>query len=453
MIGKGFARAVLRDLHRHIRHFAAASAGIVLGVAALVFFLGLGLQVRGLFLTQVFPDEHLEVAPKGVDIDLFALRLDLGGDTLDETDLQLLRAIPGVEAVFPKMRLIVPALASGGSSIFGAGMQTEIVADGIDPALVRNEIGDAFHEVETGSAVQPVPCARDRDCGDESYCDRVAGECKPYIPALISPYVVELYNGAFSRAYGLPKINPDALRGVAFEMVIGASSLRPSSGRQIRERMRLAGVSDQAIPLGVTLPLGHVRALNQALAGEQAARRFHSAVLEVGEKQRLPEIVHAVEAAGFEIRDRGARKAALLTTAAMMALGLVGLALIVLAGAHIMHVFFLVVMVRRRELGLLRAMGARRADIRALLLAEAATVGLLSGITGSLVALAAAAVANAFAATHLPAFPFKPDSFFVFPPWLLAAVLALAVAAAVLGALPSALRAAAGDPADALAGR
>ncbi len=453
MIGTGLVRTVLGDLRRHLRHFAAASAGIVLGVAALVFFLGLGLQVRGLLLAQVFSGEHLEVAPKGVDVNLFALRLDLGGETLDDNDLAKLRDIPGVQAVFPKMRLVVPALASGGSSIFGAGMQTEIVADGIDPALVAEELGDVFHEVDGDPRARPVACTQDRDCGEDAYCDRGARECKPYVPVLISPYVVDLYNGAFSRAYGLPKLNPDALRGLAFDMAIGGSTLRPSSGRVVRERMRLAGVSDQAISLGVTLPLGHVRALNEALAGERAGQRYHSAVIEVGNHEVLPEVVAAVEGRGFELRDGGARKAALVATAVTAVLGLVGLSLIVLAAAHIMHVFFLVVMVRRQEIGLLRAVGARRGDIRVLLLAEAAVVGLISGVIGSLTALAAASAANTLAAKHLPDFPFKPAEFFVFPAWLLASVLALAVAAALVGAMPSAFRAASGDPSDALAGR
>lgn len=453
MIGRRLLRTAVRDLRRHFRHFAVASVGIVLGVAALVFFLGLGLKVRDVLSEQVFPSEHLEVASKSVDVNLFALRLDLGSDTLDESDLEKLRRVPGVDAVYPKMRLMAPALASGGSSIFGAGMQTEIVADGIDPALVRDELGGAFYEVDEVPAGQGTECVHNGDCGEGSYCDQAAGTCRPYVPVLVSPYVVELYNGAFSRAYGLPKINPDALRGLSFEMVIGASSLRPSSGRVIRERMRLAGVSDQAIALGVTLPLGHVRALNTALAGPQAGRQYHSAVLEVEEKERLPEVMKAVEDEGFEIRDRGARRAALVTAVMMAVLGLVGLALMVIAAAHIMHVFFLVVMVRRREIGLLRAVGARRGDIRALLLAEAAIVGLASGIAGSLVAFAVAAAADALAVAHLPDFPFKPESFFAFPPWFLASVLALAVAAAVTGALPAALRAAAGDPSEALAGR
>jgi hypothetical protein len=429
--------------------------GILLGVAALTFFLALGFKVRELLLVQVFPADHLEVAPRSADIDLFALRLDLGRDALDASALADLASIEGVDAVYPKMRLTVPALASGGDSIFGSGLQTEIVADGIDPMLVADDVGDAFREVEGDRGT--TPCTRDEQCGDDFYCDGSlsfsGGTCQPYIPVLVSPYVVELYNGAFRRSYGLPKINPDSLMGLAFEMDFGASTFRPSALPPIRERMRLAGVSDKAIPLGVTLPLGEVRRLNMALHGPAAGERYHSAVIEIRSKQSAPGVVDAIEGMGLEVRDRGARRAAFATAVIMVVLALVGFVLIVVAAAHIMHVFYLVVMVRRREIGLLRAVGARRGDIRLLLVAEAAVVGLAAGLVGLVLAIAAAAAANAFAASRVPDFPFKPESFFAFSPLLLVTVLALAVIACVIGALPPAFRAASGDPSEALAGR
>ncbi|MFV2074254.1 MAG: FtsX-like permease family protein, partial [Thermoanaerobaculales bacterium] len=405
---------------------------------------------------QIFPTEFIEVAPRSVDLDLFALRLDLGRDTLDAAAIEDLAEIPGVDAVFPKMRLMVPALASGGTSLFGAGMQTEIVADGIDPGLVSADIGAAFHEVvRKGRGSEP--CSRDRECGEGSYCDRWSnpgeGVCRPFIPVLISPFVVELYNGAFRRAYRMPKINPDALRGLKFEMVFGASTIRPSAAGAIRERMQLVGVSDKAIPLGVTLPLGEIRRINAALASAEASERFHSAVLEVGSKERLAGVVEAAEALNLEVRDRGARRAALVTAVVMLVVALVGIAVVVVATAHIMHVFFLVVMMRRREIGLLRAVGARRGDIRALLLAEGATVGFGAGAVGVLAARAAGHFADQLAAGRVPDFPFKPDSFFDFSPWIVGSALALAVTACALGALAPAARAAAGDPSDALAGR
>jgi hypothetical protein len=277
--------------------------------------------------------------------------------------------------------------------------------------------------------------------------------CRPFIPVLVSPYVVELYNGAFRRAYNLPKLNPDALVGLTFEMAFGASTFRPAAGPPIRERMRFVGVSEMAIPLGVTLPLGNVRHINTVLDSPEAGERFHSAIIEIGDTDRLPQIVGAVERLGLEVRDRGVRRAALVTAIVIIVLGLVGIVLIAVAAAHIMHVFYLVVMVRRHEIGLLRAVGARRSDIRRLLLSEAAAVGIAAGLVGVAAGVAAGAVADILAASRLPDFPFKPESFFHFSPWLLASVVALAVVACVVGALPPAFRAAAGDPAEALAGR
>jgi ABC-type lipoprotein release transport system permease subunit len=455
VIGRGWVRTVTADLVRHWRHFAAASVGIVLGITALTFFLALGLGVRDLLLVQVFPADHLEVAPKSADIDLFALRLDLGRDALDGTALADLASIDGIDAVYPKMRLTVPALASGGSSLIGAGLQTEIVADGIDPRLVAEEMIEAFREVDIDR--QETPCSDDQGCGDSSYCDGsrsfTGGICRPYIPVLVSPYVVELYNSAFRRSYGLPKINPDSLMGLTFEMDFGASTFRPSAHATIRERMRLAGISDKAIPLGVTLPLGEVRRLNMALDAPEAGEQYHSAVIQLRSKDAAPQVIDSVEAMGLEVRDRGSRRAALAIAVIMVVLAMVGVVLMAVAAAHIMHVFYLVVMVRRREIGLLRAVGARRRDVRTLLVIEAAVVGFVAGILGLVVAVATGTAADAFAASRVPDFPFKPDSFFAFSPWLLAAAFALAIVACVFGALPPAIRAASGDPSEALAGR
>jgi len=454
-MGRGWARAVTADLRRHWRFFAAAAFGIVLGVAALAFFLALGIQVRQVLLDHVFPSDRIEIAPRGADIDLFALRLDLGRDALTESDMQDLAEIDGVSMVYPKMRLTVPALASGGESLFGGGMQTEIVADGIDPALVRDEVGPAFRD--TGDSGTGRGCASDRECGDDAYCDFAGtsgtGMCREYLPVLVSPYVVELYNGAFRRAYHLPKINPEALEGLAFEMTFGASTFRPSPRPPIRRRARLVGVSDDAMPLGVTLPLNEVRRLNRELDSEEAGARFHSAVLEVASQSDVPGVVEAVEGRGLEVLDHGARRAALGTAIVTAVLGLAAVILIAVSAAHIMHVFSLIVVIRRHEIGVLRAVGARRSDIRKLLMTEAAIVGVFAGSAGTVAAFVCAAVADRLVSSHVPDFPFKPESLFAFSPILAASVIGVAVAACLIGVVPAAARAVAGDPADALAGR
>jgi hypothetical protein len=435
---------------------AAGGLGIAVTVAALVFFLGLGLGLRAVLFSGIVAPDRIEVVRENTDVSLFALSIELGSDTLDDDDIRELGALDGVAAVYPKMRLLVPALGSGGESILGAGMQTELVADGIEPALAADEVGEAFHDPRLDPAASGGPCRGGRDCPDGAVCAGVSafgpGECREVIPIIVSEYMVELYNGAFRRAYRLPKVNPEKLFGLGAEIRFGASSLRPSDRRVIHHRAELVGISDAAIPLGVTMPLGFVRQLNRELGPRGADQGFHSAVLELAADGSAARIIEAVERMGLEVRDTGARRAAYLTELLLAAVAVVGALVLAISALHVMHVFALLIMVRRRELGVLRALGASRSDVRLIILVESAVVGLLAGAIGVAVAAVAARLVDGALASALPAFPFKPDTFFVLPPWLIAGAIALAVFACVAGALGPAVRATATDPAAILSG-
>ena len=61
MTGRGLWRSVRDDLKRHRRHIGAGGLGIAVSIAALVFFLALGLGVREVLLGEVFPVDRIEV--------------------------------------------------------------------------------------------------------------------------------------------------------------------------------------------------------------------------------------------------------------------------------------------------------------------------------------------------------------------------------------------------------
>jgi putative ABC transport system permease protein len=454
MTGRGLSRSVRDDLTRHWRHIGAGALGIAMSVAALVFFLSLGLGVREVLLGEVFPVDRIEVHRKSTDLNLFALKIELGKDTIDDAVVAKLEAIEGVAAVYPKMRLLVPAMASGGESLIGQGMQTELVADGIDPSLVANEIGEAFHDPRLDPGVTGRPCTQNSACPDGTVCAGVTafgpGECREEIPVIVSEHMVELYNGAFRRAYRLPKVNPQALLGLGLDVSFGASSLRPSGRRVTRDRVTLVGFSDAAIPLGITMPLGFVQRLNDELGPDGAAEGYHSAVVEIASKDAATNVVEAIEQLGLDVRDGGARRAAFFMTVLLTTVSLVGIAILAISALHVMHVFALLVMIRRREIGVMRAVGASRGDVRLLLMTEAAVVGFAAGVCGLVVASALAWAADRALISGLPDFPFKPESFFAFDPWLLAAGLGVAVVSCVLGSLAPSLRATGPDPAEVL---
>jgi ABC-type antimicrobial peptide transport system permease subunit len=96
--------------------------------------------------------------------------------------------------------------------------------------------------------------------------------------------------------------------------------------------------------------------------------------------------------------------------------------------------------------------GATSGDVALLIVGEAAAIGLLGGAIGAGVARAAAALGDWAAVKYLPEFPFKPDTFFSFPWWVLLGGVALGVLASLIGAYPPARGAAKLDPARAIGG-
>lgn len=449
-------RSVGADLARHGRPLAAGGLGIAVSIGALVFFFSLGLGVRAVVVDDTADRDRIEVRRPTTDIDLLALSFELGSDTIDEATLRRLEAIDGVGAVYPRMRLLVPAVATGGEHFVGAAMQTELVGDGLDPAAVTDTVGAAFHDPLIDDPGIGRSCLNDAVCPDGAVCVgatvRTPGQCREPIPVIVSEHMVELYNGAFRRAYKLPKLNPDALVGLGLEVAFGASGLRSTHGPVRRERIVLAGVSDAAIPLGVTMPLGFVSRINRELGATSGDGAFHAALVEVANPAATAAVLDAVAALGLEVGDPGSRRAALITATVLAVVALFGIGVLAVAGIHVMHVFALLLMIRRLEIGVMRAVGASRGEIRLLILTEAAVVGVIAGAVGAAFAVLAATIADHALADWIPDLPFKPETFFAVEPRLLAAAVVLAAAAAVVGALGPVIRATVPDPAEVING-
>jgi ABC-type antimicrobial peptide transport system permease subunit len=158
---------------------------------------------------------------------------------------------------------------------------------------------------------------------------------------------------------------------------------------------------------------------------------------------------------GFSIDDSEKRLAESVGGAVALTtsvLALLSALICLLAGVNIAHALSANVRTRAREIGLLRAVGATRADVSLLILAEAAFIGLLGGAVGTALARLLGALVDGAARTRLPEFPFKPETFFEFTPLLLGGALVLGVLAALFGALVPAIAASRTDPARALAG-
>ncbi len=118
--------------------------------------------------------------------------------------------------------------------------------------------------------------------------------------------------------------------------------------------------------------------------------------------------------------------------------GVVGLALVV-AGIVIMNIMLMAVSERTKEIGLRKALGARRQDILNQMLAESVVLSLMGGIAGTALGAAAALLLDRFAPVPASVQPWS----------VILAITLTAVVGLFFGLYPAA-RAAALDPIDAL---
>ncbi|MEX2178451.1 MAG: ABC transporter permease [Gemmatimonadaceae bacterium] len=146
----------------------------------------------------------------------------------------------------------------------------------------------------------------------------------------------------------------------------------------------------------------------------------------------------------FFVREPEDVEGAALQTSTTLTLLLVGIALVALAagGVVIMNLMLLAVAQRTHEIGLRRAVGARRGDITLQFVLESLFIALGGGMLGAATAAGTAAAIGAFdfAAVEVTWLPF-------------AAALAACTALGLLFGIPPARRAAALDPATALGER
>jgi hypothetical protein len=426
---------------------------VVVGVAAFSFFMALGLGVREVVLEEVFAMDELEVVPRRLNVDVGRLRLDASRDALDDEAAARLSAIEGVGAVFPKMKLLAPAVGGGGYELFGQDLEMELAIDGIAPELVAEDVGAGFSFGDRGNyAGEGESCDLKTPCVKGGWCDD--GSCRETVPVLVSHHLIEVYNGSLSRVHSLPKLSSTALNGFRFEIVVG-DSMVPSAAREQRRSLQavVVGISPKALPLGITVPLSQVRMLNEQFEGKAAAAGYHSIVVQAEHQNRVGDVAAGIVDLGYDVSDGGAERAAMLIAVFMLVFALVAGVIVFISAVNVMHVLLMLVAQRRRELGVFRALGATRADVRRLILVEAGALGLIAGSLGLALSVLGAACFDLLSVRYLPDFPYKPETYFDYPPWLLLGSLAFAVAFCCLGALSPAIRASRLDPARVLSTR
>jgi putative ABC transport system permease protein len=418
-----------------------------------VFFWGLSAGVSAVVLHDIFPIDRVEVIAPKTSLTGLTARLD------DELVAKI-AARPEVKAAYPKLKMAFPAKGAG--HLMGNDIAFEVggFCDGIDPTLVAGDPGTAafkdWEEIEKGK-MAACPCA------DAQYFCASDRLCHHKVPVLVSRTVLEIYNGSFAPAHGMPRIGTmqeTALLGAAKNlravMILGESFIAGTAARlkhapETWEAM-LVGLSNKAMPIGMTVPIGYLRRWNEEFVGVEAARSYSSILVDLRDRGQIATFLPWVKSQGFDQEESQAERISLVITIVTALFVFIAFTIMFISAVNISHTFFMMVSERRRELGLLRAVGASRLDVWKIVVGEAAVIGLVAGAIGVGVALLVARAIDSISASRLPDYPFKPHTYFAFTPGLLLLALGFAVLFCVVGAALPARRAARQNPATALAG-
>ncbi len=499
------ARMVVANTLRSRRHFILSAFGIVIGIATFVVFLASTEQV-GTVLEKIFPLEQVSVvAPRaslaGMDV----------SKKLDDTIVKTILARSEVKSALPRMTLSFPAAGRG--DFEGNDLKFEVggFADGIQPDVVDDDArtkelfrdwdadpSDTKHHV----ACEYTPPGKDGDIiqsprskpknykppepnplvpggplveaepeyfntcpdSDRYYCDDSDHMCHHRVPIVMSPTMIELYNGQFAKSHGLPIADQDfvkfvtqrgGLNAMRFSIGLGSTTVA-GSNTNIKHKPRrvegvLVGISNKAMPIGMTMPIGYVQRWNREFQGDEAASTYSSIIVTLKDKQSIAVFSQWLQdKLDLRLDDSLGEKFATVLFVIRLVLVLISLVIIGISAINIAHNFFMQVTERRRELGLLRAVGATQQDVRLVVLGEAGLIGLIGGVMGVLFGLLLAKTVDYASNHYLPRFPYKPTTWFHFSWWIWVGGLVCSTGFAVIGGYLPARRASKMEPAQAL---
>jgi putative ABC transport system permease protein len=440
-----------RNLRESIFRNSLTTIGISVGVASLVAMLSLGiglqqlasqrLQKSGLFDTVVVTSRR----------DLRNFRepredgpLPAESPVLDEPARGKIEQLPGVVEAYPDIRFStefrfddkphltmvagVPPSAKNNNDAFD-GMQGSFFSAEASPEVILQK---SFAEELLG--IKPKPGTDDTNIADLAkpllgkeltmrYAERTASPTSKG-PVDGAAYSVVSRQQTL-KIVGVTEVDPDSMRGAARARVF--------------------------VPLKLAQDL-HVMQSSLRDASPSDAATYTSISVRVGNPNRVPAVEDAIKKMGFSAfslvdATRSMRQFFAVLDGFLAIFGSLALAV---ASIGIVNTLVMAILERRREIGIMKALGASDADVRGLFFAEAGAMGLVGGTVGVTLGWVIGRLINFGTNIYLQRQHFPPAQIWSVPLWLVLSAIAFSIVVSLLSGLYPAARAAHLDPVQAL---
>jgi putative ABC transport system permease protein len=229
--------------------------------------------------------------------------------------------------------------------------------------------------------------------------------------------------------------------------IVGVADLDPESMRG-PTRARVFLPLKLAESLHVMQPTD-LREISRAVTGQPA---YSSISVRVKNPSQIRAIEDAIKKMGFNtfsILD-ATRSLQQFFAVLDLFLGIFGSLALAVASIGIVNTLVMAILERRREIGIMKAIGASDGDVKKLFFAEAGAMGILGGIVGVALGWAIGQAINLGTNIYLKRQALPPEHFWAVPWWLVGAAIVFAFIVSLLSGLYPAGRAARLDPVQAL---
>jgi putative ABC transport system permease protein len=372
----------LRNLREAILRNSLTTLGIAVGVASLVAMLSLGVGLQQLAskrLSQSGLFDSVFVTPRvnlrGMGRAAMPPSSDQAPRLLDESARQEISRLPNVVEVYPQVRFFTEVRFDGKPfATMVAGMPASSKASGSFDGMQGSFFsGDAAYETILQSEFAKELNAQTSTLIGKDlvlrYAERQSIPPNPMDSKATSASNSESLPGGFS-------VVPKEMR----LRIVGVVDTEPASGFGGYGNGRLL------IPLQVamTLRAAQVNDLRDIVRGTSSAPTFASLTV----RAKGPAYVEALEASvknmgfgAFSLLDASKSLATFFRVLDML-LGIFSSLALFVATLGIVNTLVMAILERRREIGVLKALGASDRDVKQLFFFEAGVMGLFGGIFG-----------------------------------------------------------------------
>jgi ABC-type antimicrobial peptide transport system permease subunit len=457
------AELALRNLRESLLRNSLTTIGISVGVASLVAMLSLGIGLQQLASRRLGKSGLFDTVIVSSRRDLRSMGREeerngpAPGESriLDEAARQEIERLPNVLEAYPDIRFITelryqdrPHLttisampASAKSNDAFEGMQGSYFSSDTAPEAILQKSFAEELQGKTPKLGAPEPNMADLAgplLGKELVMRYAQRETTPSTPAASpSPSTADGVAGAaYSvvsreqtlKIVGVADLDPESMRGPTRAKVFLplklAESLHVMQPTDLREVSRAAG--DQPVYSSISV---RVTKPSQVQTVEDAIKKMGFTTFSILDASRSIQTF-------FRVLD--------------VFLGIFGSLALAVASIGIVNTLVMAILERRREIGIMKAIGASDGDVKKLFFAEAGAMGILGGLVGVALGWGIGKVINAGTNVYLRSQSLPPDNFWAVPWWLVVFAIGFAFMVSLISGLYPAGRAARLDPVQAL---